>query len=71
MTEKQREWKEIKVKFAGGIDEESLPITCVCGYGGYWEFPISVYPDDPYACPKCGREYYFKNDITVFVSEKE
>lgn len=70
VAENQRKWKETKVKFAGEIDGESLPITCVCGYGDYWEFPISIYPDDPYTCPKCGREYYFKNDITIFMSEK-
>ncbi len=69
IMEKQLEWKEVNVNFAGCIDAESLPITCVCGYGDYWEFIISIYKDDPYKCPKCGREYYFKNDITVFVSE--
>jgi len=63
-----KKWIETEVDYAGDIDAELLPITCLCGHNiGYWEFAISIYPDDPYACPMCGRRYYFKNDITVFV----
>ena len=69
--EKQRKWEESNVALAGEVDGESLPITCICGYGGYWQFFISIYKDTPYSCPKCGRKYYFKNDITVFVAEKK
>ena len=65
----ERTWKKTKkVSFQGDIDGELLPIKCECGYGGYWDFAISIYPDDPYSCPKCGREYYFKNAITIFVN---
>jgi len=64
-------WKKTKVEFEGEIDGECLPIKCLCGHGGYWNFFISIYQDDPYVCPECGREYYFKNAITVFVKEPE
>ena len=64
-------WKQVDVAY-GDIDGESLPITCVCGYGKeYWSFPISIYRDDPDECPKCGRRYYFSNSIEIFMKEPE
>jgi len=64
-----KKWKEVKVGFAGDIDGDLLPIKCLCGYGGYWDFTISIYQDDPNSCPKCGRKYYFKYSTNVFVLE--
>jgi DNA-directed RNA polymerase subunit RPC12/RpoP len=49
-------------------DDEALPITkCICGaqFDG-WEFYISIYEDCPTPCPKCGRRFIFKNQITVY-----
>ena len=49
-------------------DDECLPITkCVCGakFRAWSEFNISIYSDDPYPCPKCGRKLYFRNSIRV------
>ena len=57
---KNKIWKKVEVGYAGDIDGEILPITCLCGYGGYWEFTISIYPDNPYSCPKCGRNIILK-----------
>ena len=64
-------WKEVEVGWAGDIDSNLLPIVCLCGYGGYWEFVISVGKELSQKCPKCGRRYYFENEITVFVNERE
>lgn len=65
------QFKETKVEMSGAIDE-ILPIKCVCGHGAEsWEFIISIYEEDPYACQECGREYYFTNKIKVFMKEKE
>ena len=59
-----------KVKF-GNNDDEYLPIEkCVCGAEfGSWSFVINVYKDDPNECPKCGRKYYFRNEIKVYLIE--
>jgi len=56
---------------SGDIDGELLPIRCICGHGNYWEFPISIYADDPNACPKCRRKYYFRYSVKVFCEEAE
>ena len=54
--------------FSGDIEGELLPIICVCGFGiKPWEFPITIYKKEPTLCPKCGRKYYFKAKITIFV----
>ena len=50
------------------IDAEALPITrCLCG-GRFqsWDFNISVYPDTPVACPKCGRKFYFIPSVRIY-----
>lgn len=52
----------------GESDGESLFITkCVCGEEfGTWDFIISIYDDDPYSCPKCGRKFFWRQLVTVF-----
>lgn len=52
----------------GSVDDELVPITkCVCGAEfEWWHFYISIYPDTPYGCPKCGREFYFENTVKVY-----
>ena len=49
-------------------DDEYLPLTkCVCGAKFQpWTFVIAIYDDDPSACSKCGREFFFKLDIRVY-----
>ena len=49
-------------------DDECLPITkCVCGAKFTpWDFFISIYDDDPYRCPLCGKKLFFRLDIRVF-----
>ncbi len=49
-------------------DDESLPITkCVCGATfPAWEFTISIYADQAYQCPNCGRKLFYRNAIKVF-----
>ncbi|GAH10675.1 unnamed protein product [marine sediment metagenome] len=56
-----------KVDFQGN-DDECLPITkCVCGEKFEpWRFMISIYKDDPYACPACGRRLFFSMGIRVY-----
>lgn len=56
----------------GPIDQEMLPLTkCVCGATWKaWAGPVlSVYADDPTACPECGRRLYFRNFIMVIEVE--
>jgi len=52
----------------GSVDGETLPLDrCVCGYRfGHWDEMLSVYRDDPWICPACGRKLYFKQKITVW-----
>lgn len=52
----------------GFNDEECLPLTqCACGKSyNYWDFVLSVYPDDPEECIHCGRKLYFRVNITVY-----
>ena len=46
----------------GGYDEEIVSLTkCVCGATFHlwgWDdgFLVSIYPESPYECPKCGRK---------------
>lgn len=49
-------------------DDECLPIRqCVCGEKfDAWKFIISIYRDDAYACPNCGRKLYFAPGIKVY-----
>ena len=49
-------------------DDECLPITkCLCGAEFKpWDFVISIYRDSACKCPKCGRDFYFKNSIQVY-----
>lgn len=52
----------------GPADDENLPLTsCVCGAEWRtWDGPIlSIYPEDPTECPRCGRKFYFYNAIHV------
>lgn len=51
----------------GWPDDEYIPINkCACGHKfGSWEFLLSVYKDDPKACPKCGTKYYFEQTIRI------
>lgn len=59
-----------EIKLTDLPDDECLPIECICGYGKKpWTFIISIYSDNPDECPQCGRKYYFKQDIQVFVEE--
>ena len=63
-----------QVGIEGLPDEELLSVTrCICGKEfGIWEFFISIYPNDPYRCPACGRAFYFANRIGVYeVSDAE
>jgi DNA-directed RNA polymerase subunit RPC12/RpoP len=55
----------------GDIDGESLPLTkCVCGEPfGYWDQVISIYPEHPWACPKCGVRLIFSTGIRIFKIE--
>jgi hypothetical protein len=52
----------------GDVYDESLPIArCVCGERfPRWDFIISIYPDSPKECPKCGRKFYFSASVKVF-----
>lgn len=69
MSWKKTKWRQ-DMSCSGDIDGESLPIQCACGYGKeYWGFSIGIYKDRPKACPKCGRQYYFENEITVYVKQ--
>ena len=50
------------------IDEELMPIQkCLCGQEfGHWEFVIGIYPDNPSACPRCGRKFFYKIAVDVY-----
>ena len=53
-------------------DDEILPLTkCICGATWkVWSGPyISIYEDDPYSCPKCGRKFFWSSNIRVFQVE--
>lgn len=54
-------------------DDECLPITqCVCGKKfSPWSFIISIYEDGAYACPNCGRKFFFRLGIRVFQVEDD
>lgn len=44
-----------------------LSAKCTCGYGEPPQhFKISCDPENPTACPKCGRRFYFTLDINIF-----
>lgn len=61
-------YTEVDVNQTGGIDEEIMPIQCICGHGeAGWSFVISIYRDDPTECPKCGRKYFFTFMPRVFL----
>ena len=49
-------------------DGESLPlIKCVCGAEYVpWGNILSIYRDLAKVCPKCGRKFYFTNEIKVY-----
>uniref|UniRef100_A0A6M3IKF4 Uncharacterized protein n=1 Tax=viral metagenome TaxID=1070528 RepID=A0A6M3IKF4_9ZZZZ len=49
-------------------DGEDLPLRrCVCGKKfGYWQRPISIYPDMAQPCPQCGRKLIFQNQVYVY-----
>ena len=52
----------------GSVDDEFLSIgKCVCGaeFKG-WDWTISIYREDAYECPKCGRKFYFQQTVRVF-----
>jgi len=57
----------------GNSDDEFLPLLeCVCGEKfDYWEHCLSIYEDDPKACPKCGIKLYFRNAVKVYQVEHE
>ena len=52
----------------GSIDDECMPLTkCVCGEEyAHWVLVLSIYPDSPTECPKCGRQYYFSASVRVY-----
>ena len=49
-------------------DDENLPLTkCVCGKKfPLWQEVLSIYPDNPWACPDCGAKLYFSVSLRVF-----
>lgn len=49
-------------------DDECLSITeCSCGREfDAWDFVISIYADTPDKCPKCGKKFYFSNEIRIW-----
>ena len=52
----------------GYVDDEYMPIgKCVCGrkFNG-WYFTISIYRDDAFSCPACGKKLYFTINARVF-----
>jgi len=59
-----------QLKFANPDDEVLPIIRCICGkVFDYWKFYISIYEDTPHACPNCGRSYFFRNDIRIYLVE--
>jgi hypothetical protein len=58
---------------SSSIDGESLPILkCICGKKfDYWYFSISIYRENAYACPECGRRFYFVNEIKIYEVSNE
>ena len=53
-------------------DDENLPIVkCMCGNKfREWDFVISIYNENPSECPKCGRKFFFKQEITIYQVEE-
>jgi DNA-directed RNA polymerase subunit RPC12/RpoP len=49
-------------------DGECLPIIkCVCGAKfEAWKFIISIYDDNPKACPSCGIKLMFQMALKVY-----
>lgn len=56
-----------KVDFSE-IDGEHLPLTkCVCGAAfPAWEEIVSIYPEHPWTCPKCGVKLVFSCAVRVY-----
>lgn len=57
----------------GWNDEEVLPMKkCICGaVWPVWGGPIlGIEKDYPTKCPSCGRKYYWKTAIRVFLVDK-
>lgn len=73
MDQKEKlKFEQAKINITENPDGECLPIQCICGYGkDPWTFIIGIYCDLPKACPRCGREYYFSQKITVFVKKEK
>lgn len=57
----------------GTPDDELLPLTrCVCGQDFHlWDQSLSIYKDDCWQCPQCGRKLYFRNGIKVYMENKD
>jgi len=58
----------------GAPDDGYLPLMkCKCGEEfDYWEFVLSPYSKDLAVCPRCGRQLFFRQTITVYeVAEGE
>lgn len=58
----------------GNNDDECLPITkCICckKYPPWDNFIISIYKNDSTKCESCGRKFYFRNTIKVYMTEED
>jgi len=68
------DWQDVSDKISSAtVDDEACTIgNCpVCGVTfPFWEFIISIYKDTPKACPNCGSEFYFQNEVRVYVRSK-
>ncbi len=55
----------------GNPDDEHLPLLqCVCGVvHSDWSIVLSIYPNDPYEMPCCGRRLYFTQRIQIIEVE--
>jgi len=66
-------FKEIEVEHSWP-DAEDMAVSCVCGHGDpdSWDFVISGNrPDLHTKCPKCGRKYYWKMKLNIFMEEPD
>ena len=50
------------------VDGEHIPLTkCVCGaVFRAWDQVVSIYPERPWECPKCGDKLFFTCEIRVY-----